>query len=42
MQMQMLRNFFLEIMQSIQLFSKANVTQLFFLGGRNVLLNFEH
>ena len=31
----------IEIMQSIQLFSKANVTQNFFFLGRNVLLNFE-
>ena len=31
----------IEIMQSIQLFSKANVTQIFFFWGRNVLLNFE-
>ena len=30
----------IEIMQSIQLFSKANVTQFFF-WGRNVLINFE-
>ena len=31
----------IEIMQSIQLFSKANVTQKKFFLGRNVLLNFE-